>query len=1665
MATKVNVKFVGILVGVVVFLSALAIGVYFYVQRGNPEQNVNAAQELEATAQKQEEQRKQLIDPILARATELRRKIQATDNEIIKVLQNQDASLESSERAAKLASLNQQLIDHRENLLKTLNELNQSEEIAEIEEKLAKNYREAVSQWGAAIGKDKSNLEYKQSLLNLLERTKVKMPQDIKKNLGWYNQTLREITDESDGQAKEEAFRQELAARARQLYITGGDWSGILSRAEEWLNNRPDSIVAKKYRGIAQVMRMVSQINVVPKKRADAQSDLLATLEADPSDVDARFALAQWHIQEYKRYSQPGGDPKEAAINLRNAAATIIEPLTDRQVSEYTKDDLPLLIRAAFILAQEGMSQQQKDNALEFVKRAEELAMDNPLNVVDARWYEIVTPVLDSTPAQAPGGSMTRHGNLRVERVLQKAVENDPDNLGLMMLLGEIQLEQSKTTAASNTFWALYSFDRALPPFEAHLARFRRPMAGLYWAEATVRSLDGKTLDERQAILKESNINQVMGDIKKEQGGVTNPLAVFVQGWIDYHNRNWTGVKKLYPTNVEHWRTSNDMHRYVQALTLVAQASANTGETGAAVNRYEEIRKLIPTHGPTISALGRLYLSQNQPEKVLNMVNGLETIDPDNPLIPQLRASAYDRQGKSEEARQILEKLDLNQYASLQPLYLKVLVDTGRKNQAVEILTRHLDENPDDYQSLLRLKQLLGEERPELYEKYLASAREAGLSEKQERRMVAWSEGDIESVQMEAIEELKDTDPIRYHISMYEYLKQRDKNDEALEHLYKARDYRGEDGASGAKDPVVVERLFNEAIREGIESGDFSKASNLASAASRADLDQAGGAFYMGRLYLARSGQDREYLTRAVSSIRQGLTATNLYSDGYALLGEALKQQGDVDGAIDAYNRAIELKPGNYRASIALARLYQEQRKTEESLSVLRRSVKTLPDRVDLLRFYIAMEQAIGDPALAVQAHKHLMNLVGENVSTRVAHAVLLARAKKYNEAGTLLEEIIQSNPDRRDARLARAQVYSEQGRSDFGDRYLQVYVDGLGDQAVERDWIMLAEYRQAIGDQNGAGQAWQKAIELEGEDMLASRAYANILFRQSESDTREDLVNLLRRIVQADSEDLAARLMLIDTLVSQGQIPAAENEIQKYQAMSVVRENKPLQARGQVRESQVLLNKAQDQRRMMLQSKRIGQGGQAEQYRVQMQELLNTAKSRLNSAISNLGQDTATKSRAYFLRATIHKADGSIDNAKNDLQQAITLDDGYSRAKLELAAIKAGEGDIVNSLNDLLVLLDENPRYLPARFALLELFKRAGGRDARLLQILQEAITLYPKDSRWQLELAIYQEKAGDLRAAIESFKTAWEIEQNPQTLTSYSRALVEAERYREAERLIRDQASLTREYPPLWAIRATALMKQDKKAEAANASRLSIEQCKNFPQAWASTTQLLIAWEGQSDELLSILDSIETNDQDMKNWIDMCRVVVIQNEGKTKDSIALLDALQQRLSELSLEYDWVLRRKASLLLKDGQDEKAIALYVAFHERNPDDPDVLNNLAFGLIGLGRPTQAIKYAEQAAQLKPKDANVLDTLGWTYYQAGKKTDDRALQQRGKSILTDSYNLMPLPANCYHLGIIELEQKNKTAAENYLKRSQDLSDKYNDLETREQARKALLRLERL
>jgi len=76
-----------------------------------------------------------------------------------------------------------------------------------------------------------------------------------------------------------------------------------------------------------------------------------------------------------------------------------------------------------------------------------------------------------------------------------------------------------------------------------------------------------------------------------------------------------------------------------------------------------------------------------------------------------------------------------------------------------------------------------------------------------------------------------------------------------------------------------------------------------------------------------------------------------------------------------------------------------------------------------------------------------------------------------------------------------------------------------------------------------------------------------------------------------------------------------------------------------------------------------------------------------------------------------------------------------------------------------------------------------------------------------------------------------------------------------------------------------------------------------------------------------------------------------------------------------------------AQLELAEGQNGAAIEQYrkvVAIDEKNVF---ALNGLAYLLSESKQPDEAIKYAQQAKELRPDNPAIDDTLGWTYFQKG------------------------------------------------------------------------------
>ncbi|MEM9419402.1 MAG: tetratricopeptide repeat protein, partial [Planctomycetota bacterium] len=209
-----------------------------------------------------------------------------------------------------------------------------------------------------------------------------------------------------------------------------------------------------------------------------------------------------------------------------------------------------------------------------------------------------------------------------------------------------------------------------------------------------------------------------------------------------------------------------------------------------------------------------------------------------------------------------------------------------------------------------------------------------------------------------------------------------------------------------------------------------------------------------------------------------------------------------------------------------------------------------------------------------------------------------------------------------------------------------------------------------------------------------------------------------------------------------------------------------------------------------------------------------------------------------------------------------------------------------------------------------------------------------------------------------------------------------------------------------------------------------------------------------GDSDALALAEDVQEMQDP---SWIGLILANRSLREKDITGALQRLETLRSTVPASNTSAHIQIERLTGLaMLQNGDYSGAKDAYLRLLDTDPDNIEVLNNLAYILsTHLDDPEAALPLAKQAADRAPDSAEILDTLGWTYYSVGDTENARATLER-------SVQAREIPANTLHLGRIYLETGNSRRARQLLERSIELSEQAGDDETADLARGFLKQL---
>ena len=437
-----------------------------------------------------------------------------------------------------------------------------------------------------------------------------------------------------------------------------------------------------------------------------------------------------------------------------------------------------------------------------------------------------------------------------------------------------------------------------------------------------------------------------------------------------------------------------------------------------------------------------------------------------------------------------------------------------------------------------------------------------------------------------------------------------------------------------------------------------------------------------------------------------------------------------------------------------------------------------------------------------------------------------------------------------------------------------------------------------------------------------------------------------------------------------------------------------------------------------------------------------------------------ATQAEPYldFLLARRLEAEGNNDGARAALERAAAADPKSAEIRAELAAFHMRQNDIPAAeaaARDALKLDAANVEghrvlgLISAAYAESAEETRA---EARTPEYVKEAITHLEKvaatpggatDLNVQYNLGRVYLRSGDAAKAIERLQGV--VDQNPysvQARLSLAQAFGAADRHEEAADAL---APAVEDEPRLASTLAQFYERAGRQAEANAAYEKALAANPKDLRALLAMSRAY-SLSGEHDKAIETLiraQAIVPQDAGITAFL-----VQSYLQARRYTEAAMLSAEAQKKHKGDLRFT---RLHARALFETGDRSRAIALMESAMRSDPEDTASHLALADLYVDAGRETDAVKMLDAAAVKFPKDADVLNFLGYLLAERGERLDE-AVRLVNRALEIDPDN----PSYLDSLGWAHFKRGQLADAQRHLSRAAEalpansvIQDHYGDL----------------
>ncbi len=688
-----------------------------------------------------------------------------------------------------------------------------------------------------------------------------------------------------------------------------------------------------------------------------------------------------------------------------------------------------------------------------------------------------------------------------------------------------------------------------------------------------------------------------------------------------------------------------------------------------------------------------------------------------------------------------------------------------------------------------------------------------------------------------------------------------------------------------------------------------------------------------------------------------------------------------VNLAVKYYQLAARAEPGTLTAHLRLGQIYLQKGQLMEARQEAIHALKISPDAIDGLHLLADLQVKEKDIESAIKTLKTASTIDDKNVKTFTGLALLYLKNRQLTKAEEAFQKAIAVDPASRDAYMGLARLYAFQGRNDKIEALLKTVLETPG--ITSQKHVDLAWFYEGQKNFPLAEEHYLKAIPASDE---AVRPLIDLAKYYARREMKDKAVDTMQKALSKHKESVVVLTELSWIYLNFSMVDKA------FETVNQALAGNPSDVDALLQKGRVLMARNDVEHALKIFDRVIGQ------------DRLNAKAYYYRAICIETGGATDLSAQEIF-RSAAGLADNPAEFEKvqvtDNLLAAAAIDPDFTDARIKLAQIYLSEKNIKKTKEQLEEIFKRRAPNLKT-LTLLSGLHILEGNMAQAEKILKTIVEEKPGHIPGKLRLALLYKAMGNKEKAIAYFQAAYDLD--PRQL-----GLIQK---------ITNIYLEDKQYGPALALLDKVSGQFEHQTDANNAlsffENLKAEIYLNKKELDNGVIHLRKAIELQPEYITprNLLANILAMDKDKSKALEQFRAI----EKLNPDFIPALMGIGS-ISDLR-----------------GNTGTAQAYYRKILELDPGHARAANNLAFILSeekdGL---EEGFRLAGLARSRLPNAPDVLDTMGWLYFQKGVYPSARAEFEKSLKLNPES------ALTCYHYAMTLYRMKEFEEARVYFRKA--------------------------